>query len=53
MTISYLIAKPYVVSDKNYSKNVTLKEIHLHANKQALFQLCFTKFSQKKYTYQM
>jgi hypothetical protein len=29
-------------------KNVTLKEKHLHAKKkQALFQLCFTKFSQK------
>ena len=26
---------------------------HLHAKYQALFQLCFTKFSQKKYTYQM
>jgi hypothetical protein len=29
-------------------KNVTLKEKHLHAKYQALFQLCFTKFSQKK-----
>ena len=26
---------------------------HLHAKYQALFELCFTKFSQKKYTYQM
>jgi hypothetical protein len=26
---------------------------HLHAKKQALSQLCFTKFSQKNYTYQM
>jgi hypothetical protein len=26
---------------------------YLHAKKQALFQLCFTKFSPKKYTYQM
>jgi hypothetical protein len=35
-------------------KNVTLKEKHLHSQKkQALFQLCFTKFSQKNYTYQM
>jgi hypothetical protein len=33
--------------------NVTLKEKHLHAKYQALFQLCFTKFSQKMYTYQM
>jgi hypothetical protein len=31
-------------------KNVTLKEKHLHAKKkQALFQLCFTKFSPKIY----
>jgi hypothetical protein len=26
-------------------KNVALKEKHLHAKNQALFQLCFTKFS--------
>jgi hypothetical protein len=26
---------------------------HLLAKYQALFQLCFTKFTQKKYTYQM
>ena len=26
---------------------------HLLAKYQALFQLCFTKFSQKKYAYQM
>jgi hypothetical protein len=34
-------------------KNVTLKEKHLHAKKQALFQQCFTKFSKTNYTYQM
>jgi hypothetical protein len=34
-------------------KNVTLKEKHLHAKTQALFQLRFTNFSQKKYAYQM
>jgi hypothetical protein len=28
-------------------KNVTLKEKHLHAKKQALLQLCLTKFLQK------
>jgi hypothetical protein len=28
-------------------KNVTLKEKLLHAKNQALFQLCFTKFSPK------
>ena len=51
-----------VVLNKNWRKqsvslwkeeNVMLKEKHLHAKYQALFQLCFTKFSQKKYTYQM
>jgi hypothetical protein len=34
-------------------KNVALKEKHLHAKNQALFQLCFTKFSPKNYRYQM